>query len=130
MSKLTNLTNFWKPGTCGQTVLPDILLFQKVESDKLQNFKWHILRYFQTLCICANLRFPFTRNSSIRILNKECNITVGIFGSLINLDIYQTFCWFGKSFHRRRTFLQVAQSPMHAITSLFLLSRASFNVKK
>ena len=41
---------FWKPETCGQTVLPDrsVLIGQKlVENAKIKKFKWDILDYFK-----------------------------------------------------------------------------------
>ena len=43
---------FWKPETCGQTVLPDksVLIGQKlVENAKIEQFKCDILGDFQTL---------------------------------------------------------------------------------
>ena len=43
---------FWKPETCGQTVLPDrsVLIGQKlVENAKIKKMKWDILGDFQTM---------------------------------------------------------------------------------
>ena len=46
------LASFWKPGACGQTVLPDrsVLIGQKLaENAKIQKFKCDIFSTFQTM---------------------------------------------------------------------------------
>ena len=52
MTKVVNLTSFWKPW--GQTVLPDgsFLIGQKMmENAKIEKLKWDIFGDFQTLCL-------------------------------------------------------------------------------
>ena len=52
MPEMVHLETFWKPGSCGQTMLPDrsLLIGQKlVENVKIKNFKCVFLSDFQTL---------------------------------------------------------------------------------
>ena len=54
------MASFWKPETCGQTVLPDrsVLIGEKlVENAKIKKFKCDILSNFQTMWSIFKSRF-------------------------------------------------------------------------
>ena len=71
------VASFWKPEVCGQTVLPDILIGQKlVENAKIGQFKCDILRNFQTLCvkICLVPLLPTDLIKICKAIMAFCNI--------------------------------------------------------
>ena len=75
MPKWSILASFWKPETCGQTVLPDrsVIIGQKlVENAKIKKFNCHILSNFQTKCFCSSVKRHLLSNATqwLKILKK------------------------------------------------------------
>ena len=71
---MVNLKSFWKPATCGQTVLPDrsFSITQKLAKNaKIKQFKCDILGDFQTLCLWLNLANAEIRSHDESMRNQN-----------------------------------------------------------
>ena len=69
MPKMVNLASFWKPESCGQTMLPDrsILKGSKI-SGKYKKIKFHILSNFQyKITNCPWVVWFYSRGSNYPI---------------------------------------------------------------